>query len=239
MTTSDPQCDRCRKPHPGIFRTCTDCLDLSGAESYRQQQEEEAQASRRAAVVAEWKVLIPVSYRQTDWNDARLSPVCRDLAKNWWPAWDKEERGLGIYGTTGLGKSRAAWAILTRLHFAGFSVLAVDAIAFAKAASSYNDDDKTTKQEARSLLKRCRQVKVLLLDDIGKEPSSPRTASEMHDLLNHREREHLPIIWTSERTGEELAAMFAQGNASSYADGIIRRLRCGCKIHNATSAKAE
>lgn len=235
----DPQCDRCGQPHSGIFRSCTDCLDLSGAEAYRQQQEEKAKASRQASLVADWRMLVPTSYRKTDWNDKRLSPVCCDLAKNWWPEWDAEARGLGIYGTTGVGKSRAAWAILTRLHFAGFSVLAVDAIAFAKAASSYNDNDKMTKYEARDLLRRARNVKVLLLDDIGKEPSSPRTASEMHDLLNHRERECLSTIWTSERTGDELAAMFEQGNASSYADGIIRRLRCGCKIYDATPTPNE
>ncbi len=220
-------CSRCTQPHDGIFDTCLDCIDAIQRE-HRAAEEHLGKVQRQAAKVAEWEHLCPLDYRKTDWTDPRLSPVCSELAKNWWPAWDKEERGLGIVGSTGLGKTRCAFSILKRLHFAGIPCHAVDSISFARAASSYHDDDRLERAAARDLLRRAQTVKVLLLDDIGKEPSSPRVASALHELLEIRNRNHLPLIWTTERNGADLAPMFGD----NYADGIIRRLRGNHQIHS-------
>jgi len=221
-------CTRCNLPHDGLFATCIDCIDLIQSE-HRANEDIVAKQQRKAAKAAEWQQLCPLDYRKTDWTDTRLSTVCQTLAKDWWPAWDQEERGLGIVGTTGLGKTRAAYAILQRLHFAGIGVLAIDSISFARAASNYHDDDKIEKASARDLLRRAQNTKVLLLDDIGKEPATPRAASALHELLELRNRNHLPLIFTTERDGDTLSPMFG----SNYADGIIRRLRGNHQIHTA------
>lgn len=219
-------CTHCHTPHDGLFEVCIDCIEKIQMQ-HRQAEDHTAQQQRQAAKVAEWNHLCPLDYRKTNWEDSRLSPVCRQLAKSWWPAWDQEERGLGIAGSTGQGKTRAAYSILQRLHFAGIAVLAIDSIAFARAASNYHDDDRLEKAAARDLLRRAQTVKVLLLDDIGKEPATPRTASALHELLELRNRNHLPMIWTTERSGDDLAPMFG----TNYADGIIRRLRGNHQIH--------
>jgi len=220
-------CTHCAKPHDGLFALCIDCIDAIQSQ-HRSTEEKTAKQQRHAAKSAEWQHLCPLDYRKTDWTDPRLSPICAELAKTWWPAWDQEERGLGIVGTTGLGKTRAAYAILQRLHFAGIPVLAIDSISFARAASNYHDDDKIEKSSARDLLRRAQTTKVLLLDDIGKEPATPRAASALHELLELRNRNHLPLIWTTERSGDDLAPMFG----TNYADGIIRRLRGNHQIAN-------
>jgi hypothetical protein len=121
----------------------------------RAQTQEIAEKEARIRRTNLWKQLCPKAYNLTDWSRHALSPVCRHLAKEWWPRWNAEDSGLGIYGSTGQGKTRAMYAILRRLHFAGISCLAVDATAFARAASTWNDNDRHTQQDSRALLRRC------------------------------------------------------------------------------------
>lgn len=221
-------CPDCHHPFHGTLPVCDSCLAMRDAAA-----EAQAKEQRRRLKIAEWQRICPVEYRRTDWSRPDLSATCRHLAKEWWPNWSAEVSGLGIYGTSGLGKTRAMWDILRRLHFAGISVLAVDATAFAKAASDLFSDTAADKRDARDLLRRCKEVRVLLIDDIGKEPATPRSASALHEVLEIRTRDHLPLLWTSERTGEQLAAYL--GN--NYADGIVRRIRGTTRIENANDTQ--
>lgn len=230
-TTLCPPAKRCRQcstemDPESIWTICADCLDAAqaGAAAYADQV---AKQERQAAKRNDWQRIVPLDYRKTDWTHPGLHPVCQKLAKDWNPAWNAEERGLGIVGPTGVGKTRAAYAILTRLHFAGIPCAAIDAVDFANAASSQHDDDRSARNAARHLLDKAKTIKVLLLDDIGKEPATPRTVSALHDLLEKRNQNRLPLIWTSERIGAELAQMFGH----NYADGILRRLRGNHQIH--------
>ncbi len=82
--------------------------------------------------------------------------------------------------------------------------------------------DPASASQARSLIHRCRTAGVLLFDDFGKERKlSSAVASATHDLLEDRARNCRTTLWTSEKTGVELA----QRLGDDYADGIIRRLR--------------
>lgn len=237
-TSAPPEtriCDRCGGEHDGLFRTCAECLapvTEASAEAFEEKTKAEVAQARAEA----WADICPPIYRHTDWQRAGLSPVCRDLARRWSPAWGSERCGLGIYGSTGLGKTRAMFGILRRLHFAGVAVLAVDAVRFAKAASDWNASDSTERREARRLIYRMHSVRVLLLDDLAKERSTPAVASAMHDLIETRLRNFRPLLFTTERTGTELATLLGgPASAGNFADGIIRRLRGACAIEAAAS----
>lgn len=224
-------CPICQAPYDTPFSKCPDCLEMIYApqrEAARQIAEQEARTARAVA----WKTLCPPEYNQTDWSRPHLSPICCRLAKEWWPNWAVEECGLGIWGSTGRGKTRAMYAILRRLHFAGIGCLPVEATTFARAASTWNDDDRALRYASRALLNRCQNIRVLYLDDIGKEPATRTVAAALHELLEARCQRRLPTLFTSERTGEELSINFG----AHYADGIIRRLRGTCQIHEATPA---
>lgn len=233
-------CDRCGQPHAGLFRTCDACLAPAVAEANAAaaavEQHTAAEVARSRA--AAWNEICPPAYQSTDWQRSHLSPVCRDLARRWAPDWGTERCGLGIYGSTGLGKTRAMFWILRRLHFAGVSVMALDAVRFARSVGDWNASDSTDRREARRLIGRAQNVRVLLLDDLAKERSTPAVASALHDLLEIRTRHFRPILFTTERTGDELAGLLGgQSAAGNFADGIIRRLRGACSIHAASAAE--
>ena len=222
-------CTHCGRPHDSIFRICPDCL-----ESIQKPQIEAEKTAAREEIrhrrAREWNELCPPDYRSTNWLDhPELSPVCHALAKDWLPAWDSEERGLGIHGPSGMGKTRAMFAILRRLHFAGVPVAYVEAVEFDRQARIADDlrAPWSVKGAAIDFLQRCKTVRVLFFDDLGKESSILATAKHMHDTFEHRGKHRLPLLWTSERTGEELARFLGD----NYADGIIRRLRRSCAIH--------
>jgi hypothetical protein len=222
-------CTHCGQAHGSIFRICPDCLEAV----QKPQIEAEQTAAReeiRAKRAREWLALCPLDYRSTNWRDhAELSAVCRTLAKDWLPQWESEERGLGIHGPSGMGKTRAMFAILRRLHFAGVGVHYVEAVKFDEQARIADDlrAPWSLKGPALDFLHRCKSVRVLFFDDLGKESSILATAKHMHDTFEHRGKHRLPLLWTSERTGEELARFLGE----NYADGIIRRLRRSCAIH--------
>ena len=69
-------------------------------------------------------------------------------------------------------------------------------------------------------------VPVLLFDDLGKENSSAAVAKAMHDLVEERKARRRVLLWTSERTDEELAQFLGV----NYADGIVRRIGETTKI---------
>jgi DNA replication protein DnaC len=113
------------------------------------------------------------------------------------------------------------YAILRRLHFAGVRCFAVQAIRFAEAAMLIAERAPwSERQPALDLIRQCHKVPVLLFDDLGKENSTPAVAKAMHDLVEDRKAYRRPLLWTSERTSDELAQFLG----ANYADGIVRRI---------------
>lgn len=214
--TSTKLCPDCGHFHTGLFKRCPDCI-----EGTWHKEQEIKKLESRAALAKAWTEICPPGYASTDWSRPDLSPVCREAATKWWASGSRFP-WLGIHGGTGRGKTRCMWEILRRHHFAGRQVLAVDVTRFARAASDCHCDDRTARNEARSLIRRCCTAGVLLFDDIGKERKlSAAVASATHELLEERARHRRTTLWTSEKTGDELAQRFGD----DYADGIIRRLR--------------
>lgn len=236
MPPTPKPCIQCGTPHTGIFTKCGACIERAGAGA-RAQLLERIKAEKIEQKRQAWFRVCPESYRATDWKNPALSPVCRDLARRWEPDWTSARCGLLIWGNTGLGKTRAAYGILRRLHWQGIPVKAVEAVQFARAVADRTSADRLERAEARSLLRQMREVRVLLLDDLGKERSTPAVAAELHDLLEDRMQRRQPVLLTTERTGAELAPLLGGREASAnYADGIIRRLREMCQHEEAMPA---
>lgn len=158
--------------------------------------------------------LCPPLYRE---SDAKRIPVAflRECE-----AWEVSEQGIGLIGPAGTCKTRAAWMLLKRLHFAGVGVFGITATHFAKACANQFADDYKTKSKAEETLDRCRKVKVLLLDDMGKQKFTERAETELFDLLEHRTSHLLPTIWTANAERGALKQMLSPDRG----EPIVRRL---------------
>lgn len=216
-------CPECGQGHASFWNTCEDCLGKR-ADNNVAAAKEAAQSLIQSERIRKWHELCPVTYRSTRWTDpeyaARLSPIAHDFAKDWWAS--AGGRGLGLWGSTGQGKTRAMFQILRRHHFAGLSCFAIQSTKLAKAAiDAVAENDVRAKNEARWLLRKCRQVYLLFIDDLGKERATPRVAAEIHEIWEYRTSHQLPILWTCERDGEWLAFQLGE----TYGDGLIRRIR--------------
>lgn len=211
-------CPFCSALHESFFSVCTPCLEAAETdriqEKKRQIQQEKAE---------KWLELCPEIYRTTDWKNTAdypdLNPNCAHIAATWLPADDG--MGLGLHGKSGIGKTRAMWTILKRLHFSGRKVVALDAIALEQAAVDRHHATVSENHAARRLIDRAKNAGILYLDDIGKEKASPSVAKVLHDILETRTRAKRVTLWTSERVGHELALRFG----TDYGDGMVRRLR--------------
>ncbi len=232
-------CPQCEARHISLFRgtsaMCPDCTEKLRLAALQPMQEKAAVESLEERLKA-WHELCPPDYRSTNWKEhAELAPMCRWLAKHWWLAGEERDakvgqdglpvfgsqRGLGLWGPTGRGKTRAMYAILKRLHFAGVRCYAVQAIHFAEAAMLVAERAPWSVREgAVDLIQRCQKVPVLLFDDLGKENSTPAVAKAMHDLVEVRKAHRRTLLWTSERTADELAQFLG----ANFADGIVRRI---------------
>ncbi len=138
--------------------------------------------------------------------------------------WKFESRGLILIGDTGLGKTRVAWELLRRvlikdkkeIHFKWF-----DAVAFGHDISRhYRDED------AEEWLEKVANVDLVFFDDLGKLKLTERAETELFGVIERRCANELPIIATTNDTGDSLAARMTDNRGPA----MIRRLREFCQI---------
>lgn len=231
-------CPNCRQSHTSLFRgdsaLCPDCIEIR-QQDFRLKEQAQHAAEIKQARASAWQVLCPEDYRRTDWqHHPELSQVCHWLARHWSLLSETRdphfgpERGLLIYGPTGKGKTRAMFAILSRLHFSGVPCHAVESVSYAEDVlrSTEMRAPWPVKAAAQHALNAAKHARVLFFDDLGKEGGSPGFARSFHDLLEYRKSHRLATLITSERVGTELA----QNLGTNYADGIVRRIREICAV---------
>ena len=161
-----------------------------------------------------WLSLCPPLYRDTD--PARLPARLADIVEHYNPG----ERGLGIIGKPGAGKTRAAYLALRKHHDAGRSVLAISAVSISRLSADQFARNDDTAEDARKTLQDARTRSALLIDDLGKGRLTDRAEMELYDLLEHRTSHLLPTIWTANTDSHSLGSMLSEDRGAA----IIRRL---------------
>ena len=179
-------------------------------------EELERNANSRAKDAARNRFLdeIATSYRNTDFS--RISPVLQKAVSEW----KFSPRGLGLIGTSGSCKTRAAVLILQRMAEEGKSVMFLTATSMAQAAIDQFHNDQKKKDEASNLLDRALSTSVLLLDDLGKNRMTDRAEETLYEILEHRTSWEKPTIWTSNSGARDLHERLSKDRA----DAILRRL---------------
>lgn len=167
---------------------------------------------RRRSQKEDWRNICPPLYQDTNPEKLTIPHKIFDRVM----AWEPNPRGIALSGATGAGKTRLMFLLLRRLHETT-RVRAVSAKQFERWLHRMFDKDN----DARIRIEECRLTKVLFIDDIGKEKYTERVESEFYDLVEHRTSHLLPILWTTNATGEQLEQMMGEDRGVP----IIRRLR--------------
>lgn len=181
----------------------------------------EARAERDSA----WNRVCPPLYRDTDEKHPGLNPRALEAVRRYEP---RASRGLGLIGTTGQGKTRCACLALRRAHLAGLRVNYVTHNRFSRLAADVLSWAAEERGNARAALDSFKRADVLLLDDLGKAPSTERGDAELEDLIEVRTSGNKPILWTANGSGEWLIARLG----ADRGEPTIRRLAEFCDVVN-------
>jgi len=138
--------------------------------------------------------------------------------------WEYGPSGLILMGDTGAGKTRLAWLLLRRLlvHDKMEPRLTwFDAVGFGHEISRhYRNED------AEDWLEEVAGVDLLFFDDLGKLKLTERAETELFGLVERRCAARLPIIATTNDTGDSLGGRMTDHRGPA----LIRRLRDFCRI---------
>lgn len=184
------------------------------AEKVASDQEKE-DAKRLSEQRIAWEAICPPIYRDTDL--ARIDSRCAKIALDWDASGSV---GVGLLGSTGAGKTRALYHAMQRAHRLGRSCAAISHNAFSRAVGIAFSGDGTDRAEARHRLEQLRRAQVVLIDDLGKAPSTERTDAELEDLVEERTANRRPILWTSNGSAGWLAKRLGNDRGEPF----VRRL---------------
>lgn len=188
---------------------CDECIPRMEAKGSMAAAENVAQEREKA-----WLEICPPLYRETDAVRLPMNPAPLAKVLKWKGG---GSRGIALAGATGVGKTRAMFLLLHRLHWEGHHVTAVTAKRFERYVHQMFEKDN----EARDMIRRAHRADILYIDDIGKEKYTERVESEFHDLIETRTANLRPILWTANNNGTGLEAMMSPERGAP----ILRRLR--------------
>jgi len=181
-----------------ICRTCWDKYD-------REAKEQQLQETRRMRVL-EFRASIPEDYRDASIEDA-IGPIKQAVLQ-----WSGETKHpiLFMSGSAGVGKTRAAWAIVReskeRLLKGGVSddFTWVDMPLLSSRLMSW-----TIQERGREIVRIAESPGILVLDDFGNE--TPVIRADLYPIIHHRSQWSLKTVITSEYTIEQIGQVDAFG----------------------------
>lgn len=196
---------------PGLGRcfgrsVCPRCVEA------RELAADRAKVHEREAL---WLRLCPVAYQSCDADQlpSDASRAVLQKAQAWEPG--PNGRGLGIVGRgSGLGKTRILFAA-AHSHF-----LAGDGFRAVNCGTLGIDISASVGAALRELLRPLKRIRLLLLDDLGKERSTPHVAAALYSVVEERTARGLPMLFSANFGGEELAEKLGE-----HGPFIVRRLR--------------
>ena len=143
--------------------------------------------------------------------------------------WQYGSRGLILLGDTGKGKSRVAWSLLKRLLVEDKPMQhpkpSRDFVWFDATSFGHEIIRAYREENADVWLEEVSTVPLVFFDDLGKLKLTERAEVELFGVIERRCANELPIIVTTNDTGDSLAARMSDNRGPA----MIRRLREFCE----------
>lgn len=185
------------------------CPECSERQAEHDQEETLANAANMRA--ERWKALCPPDFRTT--LPAKLpNPMKLDKVLGW----QFQAKGLSLIGPTGRGKSRCAWQLMKREYDAGKSISALD----SSFGYEYSKRFVTNAADVVKWMDRHCLVDLLLMDDVLKVKLTESVEQALFVIVNYRTEWQLPIIFTTQDTGETLIARTSEDRGAA----LVRRI---------------
>lgn len=209
---SEPRnfCFGCRNPLPEEFKSsdlCPACEKIT---------RERIAADRAKRRESEWQRRCPALFLATD-----VAKLPNQDAYKRAMEWKYNPTGLLLHGPTRRGKSRTAWEIVKREHFAGHAWTALNSSSALHFASLFGNSAR----EAEEWVKGLCQVELLLLDDPFKVKLTEAFEAALFSVIDRRQENLLPIIATTNDVGESLVKRMTGDRGEPF----VCRLRESCE----------
>lgn len=188
-------CKKCNTPkqkrisYHGEEIVCSiwcDCEERAYAEE--QKQRKEIERSIKAAELRHLSMMDSVSTKCTfasadkNGENSRSLMICERYAEKF-PQMHAENRGLLLFGAVGTGKTFAAACIANALLEQNYSVVMTSLVTLIDCADE--------------IIRRMREIDLLILDDLGAERSTDYGFERIYAVCDARYRCGKPVIYTS------------------------------------------
>lgn len=198
---------------------CGPCGSKKDAENEIEFKRKEKEGLRKEREKVWRNDLCPPLYLTTDPTDPRIDANALRMVMEW------EDKGDGIgialRGPSGRCKTRMAYLLLQKLYVENEkSVDSITSTRLAGLCTDIYDDSESIRNEARRKMRSIRNVKYLLIDDLGKQKFTERAETELYDLIETRTSNLRPTFWTANMTSDAFANMMTEDRGTP----IIRRL---------------
>ena len=187
--------------------------NLVGWENVKFLTDEQIEKERKAADLKFRKEQLhkikPKAFTETDRN--RLDKSALETAIMWAENPHKQPLNLVLAGSTGVGKTRIAWEAITERYLQrGGRPVCIGAESLARRAFREHE-----------LIEKLSWSKILILDDLGKEKTTPTAESTLFEVIRERFDNRLPTVFTTNFSPKTLIARFQQRETG---EAIARRM---------------
>lgn len=174
------------------------------------------------------------SFQPTQENHRALA-ACKKYADNFrskQPEYNEDpgRNGLFITGPKGTGKTHLAAAIANQLMQEGTAVVCMTMIDLLDRIKQTFEQHQKWGASESTVLNTYKEVPLLIIDDMGKEPATEWAVSKIYAIINARYEAYLPTIITTNYSDSELVRRLTPKDSgdSTTADATIDRLREMC-----------
>lgn len=128
-------------------------------------------------------------------KNIKLSQIAKSYAEQF-ETFESEGVGLLLYGDVGTGKTFSAACIVNALIDRGIPCLFTDIRTFA--------NELQDSKNKNGLLNALRKYRLVVIDDLSSERETGYTSEVAYSIVNRRELTKMPLIVTTNLTGDEL-----------------------------------